>query len=130
MELVIIALTTLAIGIISVLFFLNQKKEKNVVVNEEQEQNIRNRDLNRPRAHANYPARNRLRNRVQAQNVGRQQDEDEQERDLDHDMDLVPVDELDVQDREELRKKIGTKKLAKLEEKAEKRRKNEEMLRE
>ena len=34
-------------------------------------------------------------------------------------------DEQEIADREELRKKIGTKKLAKLEEKAEKKRRNE-----
>merc|ERR1739836_153757 len=129
MDPVIIALITLAIGIISVLFFLNKKKETNPNINEQPEQNVRN--LDRPRANANHPARNRLRNRVHAQNVGLQQNEveEEEERNL-NDMDEVPISELDVQDREELRKKIGTKKLAKLEEKEEKRRRNEEMLRE
>lgn len=57
-----------------------------------------------------------------------QEDEDDQvvvgtNFEYDENGELIVTD--DVQSREELRKKVGTKKLAKIEEKAEKRRRNE-----
>lgn len=52
--------------------------------------------------------------------------EDNEERPVDID----DIENMEMEDREELRRKIGTKKLAKLEEKAAKRRQNEEIQRE
>lgn len=131
MDIVLVALITIAIGILAVLFFLNKKKEDKI--EEEPATNAPVRNLNRPRANADHPARNRLRNRIQTRNVAPQDNEDDQvvvgtNFEYDENGELIVTD--DVQDREELRKKVGTKKLAKIEEKAEKRRRNEEMLKE
>lgn len=67
-----IGLVTLAIGILTVLFFLS-KKGKKEEAEEEQAVAPAGRNLNRPRANADHPARNRLRNRNQIRNVAAQQ---------------------------------------------------------
>jgi len=113
--------------------FLNKKKEDKI--EEEPATNAPVRNFNRPRGNADHPARNRLRNRIQTRNVTRNEDDQGHDQvvvgtnfEYDENGELIVTD--DVQDREELRKKVGTKKLAKIEEKAEKRRRNEEMLKE
>lgn len=131
MDPVIVILVTLAIGIMTVLFFMNKKSAEKIPT-EEEAGAVVGRNLNRQRANADHPARNRLRNRNQIRNVGAQDDEEvngneERENDGNEERD---IDELNDQEREELRKRIGTKKLAKMEGKAEKKRQNEEMLRE
>jgi len=119
---------TLAVGIATVLFFLNKNKNSKSEPNDQAERAPAVRNLNRPRANENHPARNRLRNRGghQQHNVDAERDDEEEIVNGDEiDFEAQEIGNLNEKDREELRKKIGTKKLAKLEEKAEKRKRNE-----
>lgn len=131
MELDIVVLFTLAFGLLTALYFLNRKKEKDVGNDEKPATGraaVRHGQRN-ARNEGDNPARNRLRNRIQVRNVEPQNDMVEDDDDnLRNNEDEINNDV--VQDREELRKKIGTKKLAKLEEKAERRKQNEAMLQE
>lgn len=133
MDPVLIGLVTLAIGILTVLFFLSKKGKQDgeEVVEQDQAAAPAGRNLNRGRANADHPARNRLRNRNQIRNVAPQQDDvEEGEGNEERPVDIDDIENMEMADREELRRKIGTKKLAKLEEKAAKRRQNEEIQRE
>jgi len=129
MDPVILVLITLAVGVITVLFFLSRNKSDKTETDDQVERAPAVRNLNRPRANENHPARNRLRNRAGHQQlyVGAQGDEEEEVAgDGDEiDFEAQEIGNLNEKDREELRRKIGTKKLAKLEEKAEKRKRNE-----
>ena len=71
MDPVIVILVTLAIGIMTVLFFMNKKSAEKIPT-EEEAGAVVGRNLNRQRANADHPARNRLRNRNQIRNVGAQ----------------------------------------------------------
>jgi len=128
MDPIILVLISLAVGVVTVLFFLSRNKSDKAKTDDQVERAPAVRNLNRPRANENHPARNRLRNRAghQQLNVSAQGDEEEVAGDGDEiDFEAQEIGNLNEKDREELRRKIGTKKLAKLEEKAEKRKRNE-----
>lgn len=130
MDPIILILIAIAVVIITCLIFLNRKKPQAAAPVRNQAPQARNLAPNLPR----NLQRNRIRNRNRLQNRTR---DDEDEGQLDDDLDERidnylnrDEEEGDQLEREDLRKKIGTKKLAKLEEKAARRERNEQMLRE
>lgn len=131
MDTIILILIALVVVIITCLIFLNSKKQKTEAPVRNQAPQVRNLAPNLPR----NLQRNRVRNRNRLQNRTRDEEDEEQLNDQDERLDnyLNNRDEEedgDQLEREDLRKKIGTKKLAKLEEKAARRERNEQMLRE
>ncbi|RNA40070.1 DDRGK domain-containing 1 [Brachionus plicatilis] len=133
MDSLILILVALAVVIVTCLIFLNRSKQPKPAP-------ARNQLVPQgDNAAANLPRnlqRNRMRNRNRLQNRAREDENEEQLDDLDDRIDnyLNNRDEDEdgdqMAEREDLRKKIGTKKLAKLEEKAARRERNEQMLRE
>lgn len=137
MDPIVLVLISLAVGILTVLFYLSKsKKTSNEEVNEPQQAARQNQQVRRLPA-----ARNRLRNQPRNQRrevVDEDADEDD---DLRGEVggrglreeayeDEEEEDEQTAAEREELRRRIGTKKLAKMEEKAARKEQNEIMRRE
>lgn len=132
MDPIILILVALAVVIITCLIFLNRSKQEKQAPIRNQPPQVRNDAPNLPR----NLQRNRIRNRNRLQNRNREDEDEEQLDDLDERIDNYLNNRDDSEDgdqtaeREDLRRKIGTKKLAKLEEKAARRERNEQMMRE
>lgn len=141
MDTIILILIALVVVIITSLYFLNKSKkptqEEALPVQRNQAPQARNLAPNIPR----NLQRNRLRNRNRPQRTRDDEDDDEIDEDQEDNIDdrvenflnrqnEEDMDEDQIAEREELRRKLGTKKLAKLEEKAARRERNEQMVRE
>lgn len=132
MDTIIIILITIAIGIIGVLAFLGKSQSKKQQNNDHENEANNNRRVERrinPRLQRNQLNRIRA-NRNQNNALIVDEEDDLGNRRGDNESDDDDSDDTrEAAEREELRKKIGTKKLAKIEEKAAKREEREQMLR-